>query len=176
MVEQLTGRSHQLDSAAQGLVSNELHAMLRVLTRDANSDLIFHIVVPPVTDRRRSCPQSGPVAQAVQASYCRFQESSVPVELDRRLHRTTPWVNRVPARLPADRCGAGDRGGCGLCPSGVIFAICPCDHQAIDILADRRGSEADVLITPDLGNVTLTQLNRSEIIEIGRLAHCSPLT
>jgi len=45
--------------------------------------------------------------------------------------------------------------------------------QTIDILSRQasRSIEADVLITPDLGNVTLTQLNRSrEIIEMGRLA------
>ncbi|HBG02544.1 MAG TPA: hypothetical protein DDW87_13415, partial [Firmicutes bacterium] len=47
--------------------------------------------------------------------------------------------------------------------------------QTIDILSRQaalhQGINADVLITPDLGNVTLTQLNRSRYItERGRLA------
>ena len=117
--------------------------------------------------------QSGPVAQAVQASLS-IPGVFVPVELDGRLLVDGALVNRVPASLcrqiGAELVIAVD---VGFAPSESYSQSARCDHP------DHRhseqtgvaGIEADVLITPDLGNVTLTQLNRSrEIIEMGRLA------
>lgn len=162
----------------RGLVSSEkLHAMLRVLTRDANFedlDIPAAVVATDLQTGEEVVLQSGPVAQAVQASLS-IPGVFVPVELDGRLLVDGALVNRVPASLcrqiGAELVIAVDVGFAPL--RSHIRNLPDVITQTIDILSRQasRSIEADVLITPDLGNVTLTQLNRSrEIIEMGRLA------
>ena len=179
MVEQLDwGDLTSWTLQRRGLVSNEkLHAMLRVLTRDANFedlDIPAAVVATDLQTGEEVVLQSGPVAQAVQASLS-IPGVFVPVELDGRLLVDGALVNRVPASLcrqiGAELVIAVDVGFAPL--RSHIRNLPDVITQTIDILSRQasRSIEADVLITPDLGNVTLTQLNRSrEIIEMGRLA------
>ncbi|NLO65404.1 MAG: patatin family protein, partial [Firmicutes bacterium] len=101
----------------------------------------------------------------------------VPVELNGRLLVDGALVNRVPAdvcrELGADVVIAVDVGWAPLrrnvrhLPDVIFNTIEILNRQA----SAARPIDSDLLIEPDLGNVTLTQLNRAdEIIEKGREA------
>lgn len=164
----------------RGLVSSEkIYTLLKVLTRDLDfADLKIPLAVV-ATDLRKGeevVLDSGPVADAVRASMS-IPGVFVPVERDERLLVDGALVNRVPADLcrhmGADVVIAVDVGFAPLrtnirnLPDVIVQTIDIVSRQA----SSRQTIDADVLITPDLGNVTLTQLNRSaEVIEKGRQA------
>ena len=164
----------------RGLVSSEkLYNMLRVLTRELKFEDLQIPAAVIATDLQRGeevVLDSGPVADAVRASLS-IPGVFVPVEQDGRLLVDGALVNRVPGnvcrKMGAEVVIAVDVGYAPLrtnirnLPDVII--------QTIDILSRQaslqQNIEADVLIVPDLGNVTLTQLNRSaEVIEKGRQA------
>ncbi len=164
----------------RGLVSSDkIYQILRMLTRDlhfADLKIPSAVVATDLLSGREVVLDSGCVADAVRASIS-IPGVFVPVEEDGRMLVDGALVNRVPGdvcrRMGADLVIGVDVGFAPLrtnirnLPDVII--------QTIDILS-RRASlgqpvDADVLIVPDLGNVTLTQLNRSaEIIEKGRQA------
>ena len=164
----------------RGLVSPEkIHNMLRVLTRGLDFEDLPIPVAVVATDLgtgEEVVLDSGSVADAVRASLS-IPGVFVPMEKDGRLLVDGALVNRVPAdvcrRMGAELVIAVDVGWAPL--RSQIRNLPDVMMQTIDILGRRaalhRDLEADILIKPDLGNVTLTQLNRAaEIVEKGRLA------
>lgn len=164
----------------RGLVSaDKIHNILRVLTRDlhfADLKIPSAVVATDLQNGEEVVLDSGSVADAVRASLS-IPGVFVPVEKDGRLLVDGALVNRVPGdvcrRMGAELVIGVDVGFAPLrtnirnLPDVII--------QTIDILSRQaslgHGIDADVLIVPDLGNVTLTQLNRSaEIVEKGRQA------
>lgn len=164
----------------RGLVSSEkIHTLLRMLTKDQNFEDLHiptAVVATDLLTGEEVILASGSIADGVRASLS-IPGIFVPVELGGRLLVDGALVNRVPTdvcrKIGADFVIAVDvgwaplRGRVGNLPD-VIF-------RTIDILGRQVsvGSELDanVLLQPDLGNVTVTQLNRAEeIIEKGREA------
>lgn len=164
----------------RGLVSTDkIHSILKVLTRDLDfAELMIpaSVVATDLHSGEEVVLDTGSVADAVRASLS-IPGVFVPTEINGRLLVDGALVNRVPGdvcrTMGADLVIAVDVGFAPLrtkirnLPDVII--------QTIDILSRQasvaRGVDADVLIVPNLGNVTLTQLNRSaEIVEIGRQA------
>lgn len=169
----------------RGLVSpDKIYNMLKILTRNANFEDLKIPAAVVATDLRRGSEvvlESGSVADAVRASLS-IPGVFVPTEIEGRLLVDGALVNRVPGdvcrRMGADVVIAVD---VGFAPLRTNIRNLPdVIVQTIDILsrqaAAHQGIDADVLILPDLGNVSLTQLNRSaEIIEKGRQAAIASL-
>lgn len=169
----------------RGLVSpDKIYNMLKILTRNANFEDLKIPAAVVATDLRRGSEvvlESGSVAEAVRASLS-IPGVFVPTEIEGRLLVDGALVNRVPGdvcrRMGADVIIAVD---VGFAPLRTNIRNLPdVIVQTIDILsrqaAAHQGIDADVLILPDLGNVSLTQLNRSaEIIEKGRQAAIASL-
>lgn len=165
---------------SKGLVSSEkIHTMLRMLTKDQSFedlDIPAAAVATNLETGEEVVLDSGSVADALRASLS-IPGVFVPVEKDGALLVDGALTNRVPAdvcrKLGADIVIAVDVGWAPL--RNKIRNLPDVIIQTIDILnrqaALQRGLDADVVIEPDLGNITLTQLNRSaEILEKGRLA------
>lgn len=164
----------------KGLVSpDKIYNMLRLLTRDQHFEQLpikAAVVATNLLTGEEVVIDSGPVADGVVASIS-VPGVFVPVERDGKVLVDGALVNRVPGnvcrRLGADFVIAVDVGWAPLrhrirhLPDVIV--------QTIDILGRRAAAQTkidcDVLIEPELGNVTLTQLNRAaEIVEKGRLA------
>lgn len=164
----------------KGLVSaDKIHGMLRMLTKDQHfEDLPIQaaVVATDLLSGQEVVFDSGSVADGIRASLS-IPGVFVPFEQDGKVLVDGALVNRVPAdvcrRLGADVVIAVD---VGLAPlRNRIRNLPDVIVQTIDILTRQIAQydipDANVLIEPDLGNVTLTQLNRaSEIIEKGRQA------
>ncbi|NMB02543.1 MAG: patatin family protein [Firmicutes bacterium] len=170
---------------SRGLVSSDkIRNVLRMLTRDQHFEDLPVAAAAVATDLltgKEVVLNSGSVADAVTASLS-IPAVFVPVERDGMLLADGALVNRVPTdvcrRIGADFVIAVDVGWAPLRSS--IRNLPDVIIQTIDILSRQaalyQGNEADVLIEPDLGNVTLTQLNRSEeIIAKGRQATLAAL-
>lgn len=164
----------------KGLVSSDkIYSMLKILTKEQNFE---DLPIPAAAVATDLCTgeevvlDSGCVADAVRASLS-IPGVFVPAEINGRLLVDGALVNRVPANICRDM-GAHivigvDVGWAPL--RSQIRNLPDVIVQTIDILSRRvalhQPVDADILITPDLGNITLTQLNRAaEIIEKGRLA------
>lgn len=164
----------------RGLVSSEkIHTMLKVLTKDRNFEDLPIPAAVVATDLQRGeevVLDSGSVADAIRASLS-IPGIFVPMEYEGKLLVDGALVNRVPGnvcrKMGAELVIAVDVGYAPL--RSNIRNLPDVIMQTIDILSRQatlqKGADADVLIIPDLGNVTLTQLNRAaEIIEKGRQA------
>lgn len=165
---------------SRGLVSPaKIHSMLRLLTKEQHfEDLPIRAaaVATNLLTGQEVVLDSGPVAEAVTASLS-IPGVFLPMEKDGMLLVDGALVNRVPAdvcrRMGADFVIAVDVGWAPL--RTRIRNLPDVIMQTIDILSRQaalyQGKDGDVVIEPDLGNITLTQLNRSaEIIELGRQA------
>lgn len=153
--------------------------MLKVLTKDRNFEDLPIPAAVVATDLQRGeevVLDSGSVADAIRASLS-IPGIFVPMEYEGKLLVDGALVNRVPGnvcrKMGAELVIAVDVGYAPL--RSNIRNLPDVIMQTIDILSRQatlqKGADADVLIIPDLGNVTLTQLNRAaEIIEKGRQA------
>lgn len=161
-----------------GLVSSEkIHKMLRLLTKEKHFEdlnIPTAVVATDLATGKEVVISSGPVADGARASMS-IPGIFVPVELDSRTLVDGALVNRVPVdvcrNLGADLVIAVDVGVGPL--RGKIRNLADVIINSIDILqyqvlkSDSVGG--DIVLNPDLGNVTPTQLNRAEeIIEKGR--------
>lgn len=163
-----------------GIVSSEpLYQLLRLFTRDQtfeNLPIAAAVVATDIRTGEEVIIQSGKVADGVRASFS-IPGIFVPVKLDGRLLVDGALVNRVPAgvcrQMGADVVIAVD---VGLPPVGKkVKNLAHVILRTIEILdrenAKYRPIDADVVIRPELKNVTSTQLNRAaEIIAAGRAA------
>lgn len=169
----------------RGLISPEkIRNILRVLTQDQhfeNLSMLTAVVATDLKTGKEVVIDTGSVADAVTASLS-IPGVFIPIEKDDMLLVDGALVNRVPAdvcrNMGADFVIAVDVGWAPL--RSNIRNLPDVITQTIDILSRQaalyQGNVADVIIEPDLGNVTLTQLNRSkEIIEKGRLAAVAAL-
>lgn len=163
----------------RGLVSPEkIHSMLRMLTKDKNfEDLSIPtaVVATDLFTGEEVVVDTGSIALGVRASLS-IPGVFVPLELDGRLLVDGALVNRVPANLcrkmGADLVFAVDVGWAPL--RSRIRNLPDVIMRTNDILqrqvAQHKSIPADLVLEPDLGNVTITQLNRAgEIIEKGRV-------
>ncbi len=163
-----------------GLISTDkIYNMLRVLTRNLDFEELAipaAVVATDLETGKEVVLDSGSVADAVRASLS-IPGVFVPAEINGRLLVDGALVNRVPAdicrHMGADVVIAVDVGFAPL--RGKIRNLPDVIIQTNDILSRQaalhQGISADCLIVPDLGNVSLTQLNRSsEIVEKGRQA------
>jgi len=163
-----------------GLVSSEpMYQLMRLFTRDQafeNLSIPTAVVATDIQTGEGVVIKSGRIADGVRASFS-IPGIFVPVELGGRLLVDGALVNRVPAdvcrELGADIVIAVD---VGLPPVGKkVKNLAHVILRTIEILdrenAKYRPIQADVVIKPELYNVTSTQLNRAaEIIEAGRAA------
>lgn len=163
-----------------GLVSSErVHELVKVLTRNLNFEdlpIPAAVVATDIQTGEEVVIKTGNVADGVRASMS-IPGIFVPVELGGRLLVDGALVNRVPGRtvreLGADIVIAVD---VGLPPVGKkVTNLGNIIMRTIEILdrenAKFRPIDADVIVRPDLSNVTSTQLNRAaEIIAAGRTA------
>lgn len=162
----------------RGLVSPEkIHGMLRVLTRDLHFEdlpLPCAVVATDLISGKEVVINSGPVADGIRASLS-IPGVFIPFEKETMLLVDGALVNRVPGnvcrKLGADLVIGVDVGFAPL--RSRIRNLPDVIIQTIDILSRQMAQsyipDVDILIEPDLGNVTLTQLNRArEIIEKGR--------
>ncbi len=168
----------------RGLVSSEkIHTMLRMLTKDKNFEELpipTAVVATDLLSGEEVVLASGPIADGVRASLS-IPGIFVPVELDGRLLVDGALVNRVPTdvcrKMGANFIIAVDVGWAPL--RGRVRGLPDVIFRTIDILGRQvsvERLEADVLLKPDLGNVTVTQLNRAEeIMEKGREAALASL-
>lgn len=161
----------------RGLVSSEkMHTMLQVLTKGCYFSELAIPTAVVATDLRSGeevVIQEGLVADGVRASLS-IPGVFVPLEQNEQVLVDGALVNRVPSaicrQMGADFVIACDVGFAPL--RGKIRNLPDIILQTIDILsrqvATHAPCEADILIAPDLGNITLTQLNRAdEIIKKG---------
>lgn len=165
---------------SRGLVAaDKIHAMLKILTKDQHFEELpvkAAVVATDLLSGREVVLDTGSVADAVVASMS-IPAVFVPVEKGDQLLVDGALVNRVPGdlcrRLGADFVIAVDVGWAPL--RARIRNLPDVIIQTIDILSRQaalyQAIDCDLLIEPDLGNVTLTQLNRAEeIIAKGREA------
>jgi len=162
----------------RGLISpDKIHSMLTMLTKDQNFEDLSIPVAVIATDLitgEEIIIDKGSIADGVRASMS-IPGVFVPVKSANRLLVDGALVNPVPAdvcrKMGADFVIAVD---VGLGPLRSRIRNLPeVIIQTIDILtrqvASNRRSVADITLKPDLGEITLTELNRSsEIIEKGR--------
>jgi NTE family protein len=164
--------------ARKGLVSpDKIHSMLRVLTKDQDFEdlpIPTAVVATDLLTGQEVVVDSGPIALGVRASLA-IPGVFVPLELDGRLLVDGALVNRVPAdlchKMGADVVIAVDVGWAPL--RGRIRNLPDVIMRTIDVLqrqvAQHKSIQADIVLEPELGNVTITQLNRArEIIDKGR--------
>jgi len=164
----------------RGLVSSEpLYQLLRLFTRDQDfADLAIPtaVVATDIRTGEEVVIKTGKVADAARASLS-IPGIFVPVELGERLLVDGALVNRVPAgvcrELGADVVIAVDVGFPPV--GGRTKNLADIIMRTIEILdrqsAKFRPVEADIIIRPELRNITSTQLNRAaEIIAAGRSA------
>jgi len=163
-----------------GLVSSEpIYELMKFLTRNLSFEALpipAAVVATDIQTGEEVVIKSGNLADGVRASMS-IPGIFVPVELDGRLLVDGALVNRVPAHtcreLGADIVIAVD---VGLPPVGKkVKNLGNIIMRTIEILdrenAKFRPIDADVIVRPDLSNVTSTQLNRAgEIIAAGREA------
>lgn len=164
----------------RGLVSTEkIRGLLSTLTQERRFEdlpIPTAVVATDLLTGEEVVIKSGSIAEGVQASLS-IPGVFVPVELNGRLLVDGALVNRVPAdvcrELGADVVIAVDVGWAPLrrnvrhLPDVIFNTIEILNRQA----SAARPIDSNLLIEPDLGNVTLTQLNRAdEIIEKGREA------
>ncbi|HPT83652.1 MAG TPA: patatin-like phospholipase family protein [Limnochordia bacterium] len=161
------------------VVPDKIHQMLRLLTREQRfEDLPIKaaVVATNLLTGEEVVLDSGSVADAIVASLS-IPGVFVPVEKDGLVLVDGALVNRVPGdlcrRMGAELVIAVDVGWGPLrsrirhLPDVIIQTIDILNRQA----ASRKPIDCDLLIEPDLGNVTFTQLNRAaEIVEKGRQA------
>lgn len=164
----------------RGIVSSEpLYQLLRTLVKDQNFEdlpIPTAVVATDIRTGEEVVIQSGSIAKGVRASMS-IPGIFVPVELGDKMLVDGALVNRVPGRtcrdLGVDIVIAVD---VGLPPVGKKTRnLGNIIMRTIEILdrenAKFRPIDADIIIKPDLGNVSSTQLNRaSEIIAAGRSA------
>lgn len=164
----------------RGLVApDKIHNMLRILTRDQHFEELpipCAVVAANLLTGEEVVLDSGPVAEAITASLS-IPGVFIPQEKEGMLLVDGALVNRVPGdlcrKMGADLVIAVDVGWAPL--RSRIRHLPDVIIQTIDILSRQAAYwqriDCDLLIEPDLGNVTLTQLNRAEeIIEKGREA------
>lgn len=164
----------------RGLVSSEpLYQILRILTKEQTFEELpipTAVVATDITTGEEVVISSGLVADGIRASMS-IPGVFVPVELEGRTLVDGALVNRVPSsvcrKLGADFVIAVDVGYPPL--RGKVRNLPDVIMSTIDILgrqsAKFRPIDADIVVRPELGNVTSTQLNRSkEIVEAGRAA------
>ena len=174
-----------LSITRRGLVSSEkLYQMLRLLTKERDFEDLRRptaVVATDIISGKEVVINSGLVADGVRASLS-IPGVFIPVELNGRTLVDGALVNRVPVsvcrNLGADFVIAVDVGIGPL--RKTIRNLSDVITNATQILEGQlsllKPIQADVVLEPDLGNVTSTQLNRArEIIEKGRRAALASL-
>ncbi len=166
--------------ARTGLVSSaRIHELLRVLTKQktfSELTLPFAVVATDLRTGKEVVIREGPIADGIRASLS-VPFVFVPVEKEELLLSDGALVNRVPVSV------AKDLGAHVVIAVDVGFPPMKAEVtnlvgimiRVVEILerecSRRRGEEADLLITPRLSDVSITDLGSAAyIIEEGRRA------
>lgn len=162
----------------RGLISSDkIHSMLKMLTKGQNFEdlpIPIAVVATDLITGEEIVIDSGSIADGVRASLS-IPGVFVPVVSGKKLLVDGALVNPVPAdvcyQMGADFVIAVDVGPGPL--RSKIRNLPEVIIQTIDILtrqvARNQRSPVDIMLKPDLSDITLTELNRSsEIVERGR--------
>lgn len=162
----------------RGLISpDKIHSMLKMLTKGQNFEdlpIPIAVVATDLITGEEIVIDSGSIADGVRASLS-IPGVFVPVVSGKKLLVDGALVNPVPAdvcyQMGADFVIAVDVGPGPL--RSKIRNLPEVIIQTIDILtrqvARNQRSPVDIMLKPDLSDITLTELNRSsEIVERGR--------